>query len=77
MVVATSAGQRQSEKRLSRGAYDVIELVVTVRRRISWFVVPMSQAKKTGGDHRLRTAVRQFIARDLLHDEAVEGLVRV
>ena len=77
VVVTTGAADGEAEKGLPGGADDVVELIVAIRGGISGFIIPMTEAKKAGGDVRFERAVRQFVTCELLDDEAVEGFVLV
>ena len=77
VIMAARTADGQAQEGLPGGAHDVIELIVAIRRRIGGFIIPVTQAKKPGGDFCLQRTVRQFIARQLFEHEAVEGLVVV
>jgi hypothetical protein len=64
---------------LRRGADHVVELVGAVLGRFERidFVVPGAEGVKAGGDERFVRGVGQFIAGELLGDEAVVGFVGV
>ena len=77
MVVASGAGERQAEQRLRSGVDDVVELIVAIGQRIRRFVIPMPQAVVAGRDRGFGRGVIQFVARQLLDQEAIVRLVRI
>ena len=77
MVVAARAAERQAEKRLRGGAHDIVELIESIRLRIGRLVVPGAEPIEACGDQCLGIAVRQFVARQLLQNETIVGLVLI
>ena len=77
VVVAPGAAHREPQEGLARGADQVVELVVLGLQLVGRFVVPDPQPVVAGGGDRLVGDVLEFVARQLLADEAVVGLVVV
>ena len=77
MLVTASAADRHTQKRLAGGAHDVIEVIIPGQWPISRFIVPNTQSVIAGGSDAGCIPIRQLIARQLLHEKAVIGLVFV
>ncbi len=77
VVVAAGAPDRHPQECGTRGVDHVLEPLVLVFLGVIRLVVPGAQSKEAGRDDGRLVAVGEFVARELLDDEAVKRLVLI
>ena len=77
MVVAARAIHREAEENLAGRGHDVIEAVVAGQLAVSGLVVPNAEPIEAGGDDGVGVGRGEFIAGELLAEEAVVRFVGV
>ena len=77
MVMTTGAGHGQAHEYRCRGVGDVVEDFLPALHQVSGVALVGVMAVEGGGDPRVRILRPEFIAGNLLFEEAVVGLVVV
>ena len=73
--MAAGAVERQAQEHLAGGGDDIVQVFIELLHRVHRFVLPEAQAVEAGGDDVFGSGRFQLVARQLLQDEAVVGLV--
>ena len=75
VIVAACTFDRQSQKGGGRRVYQIFKSFINVVLRVIRLIVPCAQSQKSGGNHSLFAAIRDFVSSQLQADKLIPGKI--